>query len=257
MSDGRPELPTAYNLVHYEEVDELRGEARKLCEQGAEEGTLLWCDNQRNPLGRNGQPWIPGTGNLHCTVILRPEFSPGRYPQLLLVAAVSMGNALAAHLTPMISLAYGCPDDIRIAGHKVASIWIDCDPYDTEPWLCVTTSVNILSSPEDFSIPAISVIEAEGHTTLTAPALLESFARQFISLINLWSEPEGFDRITRLWLTRAETVGKTTSLQLDNEILTGKFEGLSSDGDLFIKPEDGPQTTVELSRLVNYAGSRP
>ena len=257
MSDGQPELPAAYNLARYEEVDDLRREAQRLCEQGADEGTLLWAGNQLNPRGRNGKPWYPGTGNLHCSIILRPEFDPEQYPQVLLVAAVSMGKALAAHLSPMVSLAFGWPDDIRIAGHKVAGIWVDCNPHDAQPWLCVTTSVNIRSAPEDFSIPAISVVEAEGQTDLVDSILLESFARQFISQINLWSEPDGFGKITRMWLMRAENVGKTAALHLQDETITGTFEGLSSEGGLLLKPGDGPQTEVELSRLVSYAGSGP
>ena len=165
-----------------------------------------------------------------------------------------MGNALATHLSPMISLAFGWPDDIRIAGHKVAGIWIDCNPDSDQPWLCVTTSVNIRNSPEDFSIAAISVLEAEGSTELDDQILLESYARQFISQINLWSEDDGIEKMLRQWQMRAEYVGKVATLHLENETITGEFQGLSSHGNMLIESDNEPARTVSLSELVSYVG---
>ena len=92
---------------------------------------------------------------------------------MALVATVAMGNALATHLTPMIALGYKWPNDLLIAGHKVGAVWLDSGESNDSPWLCITASVNIHSSPEDFAIPAISVSEAEGGTELRSKPCLK------------------------------------------------------------------------------------
>lgn len=251
MAEQLPELPAAYRLIPLDAVPDLRQEARRLCEDGAEEGTLLWAKHQTNATGRLGKPWICGSGDLHCTIILRPDFEPERYPQILLVAAISLGNALATHLSPMISLSYGWPDDILIAGHKVASIWIDCDPDASEPWLSVTASVNILESPPDFSIPAISIRETEGTTEIDAPTLLATFARQFITSINTWSQDDGMAKLARQWYQRAQYREEDADIHTAVDTIHGRVRALEDDGNIRITCTDGGSRTVPLAELIS------
>ena len=248
MSDNCPELPAAYNLVMLEEVTNLRRYAAELGAGGAEEGTILCAGHQSSARGRLNREWYSSDGDLHCSIILRPDFAAEFYPQLMLVATVGMGNALATHLSPMIALAYRWPNDITIASHKVAGIWIDCDVQGNDPWLTVTASVNIRNSPDDFSIPAMSISEAEGGTELTSQQLLETFARQFITQINFWSE-RGMPALVKLWKIRAEGVGEDLSIEFPDEKVSGIVSGFCDDGDIVLTTSKGTSRTVTLAEF--------
>ena len=265
MSDKLPELPAAYELVCYDQIENLRDKACELAREGAEEGTLLWAAAQTNPLGRLEQKWHSSQGDLHCSIILRPEFSPNLFPQIMLVAAVSMANALATHLSAMTPLAFDWPNNISIATHRVAAIWLDTatefhsgkstqnenDCEVDQPWLTVTTSVNLLQSPGELSATAISIREVEGTTDLDSMVLLETYARQFITQINQWSE-RGMKLMGRQWISRAEGVGEQITIRLTDQEFTGTLEKFGDDGDITVKLPDNTRRTVELAEYVEY-----
>jgi BirA family biotin operon repressor/biotin-[acetyl-CoA-carboxylase] ligase len=261
-----PELPAAYDLVYYDQIDSLRDKACNLARRGAEEGTLLWAATQAKPLGRLDQKWHSSQGDLHCSIILRPDFSRHLYPQIMLVAAVSMANALATHLSAMTPLAFGWPNNITIASHKVAAIWLDTviEPNsdksahqdgnhleEDQPWLAVTASVNLEQSPGELSATAISVQEVEGTTELDSTVLLESYARQFITQINHWSE-RGIKFTGKQWISRAEGVGEQITIRLTDREITGTLEDFGENGDITITLPDNTRRTVSLAEYIEY-----
>jgi len=245
------ELPVAYNLVECNEVEDLRTTAIEYALEGAPEGTLIWAANQVNAKGWLGQNWICKPGDLHCSIILRPEFEPKQYPELFLVSAVSLAHALATHLSAMTALGFGWPNDVTIAGHKVASIWIDCDMQASSVWMSITASVNLLSSPQDISLHAISVKDVEGETGLTAAVLLEAYARQFVSQINQWSS-HGLEYIVRQWKIRDYGKGKDKTIRLQRGEFFGVQQQVGSSGELELKLPNGTVEIVFLEEYLNH-----
>lgn len=249
--DHLPQLPAAYELVSVGEVESLREVVAELAQKGAAEGTILLAENQTRTLGCAGKPWQGFKGNLHASIILQPDFDPALDNEMLFVGITSLGNAIAAHVSPMTALAYSWPNDINIAGNKVASIWLDRGNIESARWLAITCSVNIKKGPGGFTLPAISILEAEGSTDLTANTLLESWARQFVRMINLWSD-KGFGHIFSLWQVRSEIVGKQMKLQLDGATIEGVAKEVTSSGDIVVKLSNGGQTTVSSRAYMNW-----
>ena len=247
MPARAPELPAAYELVELEKADDIRAAASQLAGKGADEGTLVWLKQQSRGCGRFGSPWQSSKGDLHCAIILRPDFPLDRHAEMLLVGTVSMGNALATHLSPMTALSYQWPGKLTIARHTVAGIWVDyCD--QPEPWLVVSCSVNILSAPEDTAIAAMSIREAEGTTDLDSAALLESYARQFITVINAWSE-NGSASLVDKWKIRGDSVGEELQISSGSETINGTVACIRDNGDIEVRSKNG---NVQLVRLWDY-----
>lgn len=247
--DTTPELPAAYNLVEVERADCLKAEAARLARSGAEEGTLLWLKNQIRGKGRLDSRWYSQDGDLHCSIIMYPDFPRHNIGELFLVASVAMGNALGTHLSPMTALGYQWPNRITIAGQTVAAIWIEYT--DTTPkWITLSASVNILSAPEDFSIPAISILEAEGSTELNRTLLLETWARQFITLINIWSE-RGMPHIVDTWKIRAGTLNQTISAKPHDAVISGEIVKIYENGDLELITDDNHNQRLALNDFMN------
>jgi BirA family biotin operon repressor/biotin-[acetyl-CoA-carboxylase] ligase len=248
MSIHTPELPAAYDLVEQEHGSDIRGVAAKLAGNGAEEGTLVWLKHQTRGTGRFGSQWHSAKGDLHCAIILQPDFPPAQYADMLLAGIVSMGNALAMHLSPMTALSYQWPGKLTIAGHTVAAVWVDYSEQET-PWLVVSCSVNIQQSPADFSIPAMSIREAEGTTTLDSATLLEAYARQFITVINSWSE-NGQESLVEKWKIRGNSPGQEIDLSSCSGTISGILECILDNGDIEVKSTNSAVQKVCLSNYI-------
>ena len=251
MSNHQPELPTAFNLVTLNDVESLRTYANKMAVEGAEEGTVYWAQDQSNAQGHFNKTWHCAPGDLHCSIVLQPEFAIEQFGELYLVAMISMGNALATHLTAMTALSYKWPNALCIANHKISGIWVDANSNKDSPWMTITSSVNIKNSPEDFSIAAMSIAEAEGTTDLNANTLLETYARQFITQINNWAD-QGVNSICKQWRLRAEGLGEEFSIQLKNRQIVGIWETINEDGSIDIRNDEGSIIHVNLNDFISW-----
>ncbi len=249
MESDTLELPSAYDLLEVAESGDIRELAAMTASNGGHEGTLIWLKKQTAGHEWDGRPWFSGEGDLHCSVLLEPEFEQNRYGEILLVASVSMGQALAQYLSPMIALGYDWPDKLMIANHVVGRVWIQHGGGST-PWLSVSSSVNILHSPEDFSIPAISVHEAEGTTELNAEKLLQAFAREFVTWINYWNEQEFIDLLDH-WKVRGNQPGSSCV----HGSVSGAVHEIDRNGNLIMEVDSTRRETICLDSYVNkYSG---
>ncbi|MCY4312394.1 MAG: hypothetical protein OXD44_01605 [Gammaproteobacteria bacterium] len=253
MENNSLELPSAYDLVEVDESEDIRTLAALAAAEGGHEGTLIWLKKQTAGQEWDGRPWYSEEGDLHCSVLLEPEFEQHRYGEIILVAAVSMGQALAQYLSPMTALGYDWPDKLMIANHVVGRVWVQHGhghDGESSPWLSVCGSVNMLNSPEDFSIPAISVREAEGTTELNAEKLLQAFAREFITWINHWND-QGFLSLLDRWKVRGNQRGASCKLGS----LSGTVHEIDSKGNLVMQIDSASQRTILLESYVKkYSG---
>ena len=99
----RPTLPPAYRLVSLETVDSTNAEAKRLAALGedeGEDGTLVWARQQTAGRGRRGRQWYSPEGNLHCSLILRPECPVETALQLGFVASLAICDAIARVAQP-------------------------------------------------------------------------------------------------------------------------------------------------------------
>lgn len=226
-----PELPAAYEYHFFEQVDSLRDKAIELANNGAQEGCLIWSLSQARPSARLDKQWICNEGDLHCSVLLRPDFDVCEYYQMLIVAAVSLGNAIAVHVSPMTALGYLWPNDLCIARRKIASLWLDKGISQGTHWLAITLSVNVINAPQNAEIDAISIREAEGLTDLNSKLLLESFAREFIKQINFWSD-RGFQYVLEQWRIRLQNTRQPIVLDCVDKTIRGIAKDIDQAGNI-------------------------
>lgn len=227
----QPQLPVAYDCIVLRQVESLREKAADLANRGAEEGCLIWCLNQDSARARQKKVWICSEGDLHCSIILRPDFEVSKYYQVLVVAIVSLGNSIASYVSPMTALGYRWPNDVCIAGQKISSVWLDHGNSNGAAWLTVTLSVNILNAPAEPGINAISIRDAQGSTDLDNRLLLESFAREFLKQINNWSH-RGYQYIQDQWRVRLQNLDQSVVLHHGMETITGTVRQLDEYGNI-------------------------
>ncbi len=249
MDRDPPVLPAAYRLVHLPEVENLRDHAMEAASGGAEEGTLFLADEERSPPAGEGGAGAPdaGPGNLHAALVLEPEFPPDRDHEILFVSLVSLCSAIAAHVSPLTALRFGWPNEIRIASYRVASVWLDRGESSGRRWLTATLAVNVASAPESGEPEQMSLHQAEGNDSITPQDLFESWAREFVSWINLWDD-RGFGHVLATWNARADVADCQVSIRHAGGTIQGVGAGVDGEGQLIVRREDGTETKLS-SRL--------
>ncbi len=243
----QPNLPPAYRLVALEAVDSTNAEAKRLAARGedeGEDGTLVWARQQTAGRGRRGRQWYSPEGNLHCSLILRPECPVETALQLGFVAALAVCDAVGHVIDPGYEVWCKWPNDVLLGGKKVAGILLESEANaDAMPeWVVLGVGINVAHFPEDVEFPATS-LWAEGCRHVSEVDLLEAFSRNFLAWVNRWLD-DGFAPVRTRWLQRTKGLGETIEVRLDNETLSGTFADLDTDGALILEVEGGGRRRI-------------
>ncbi len=247
MIETKPSIPSVYDLVILETADSSRAHAERLAAAGADEGTLIWAKSQRRGIGRSGQSWMSGNRNLHCSIILRPEEDLDTCCQLSLLASICAALAISRQAEPLEELRYRWPNDVLLNQGKVAGITLSGKVTGPQvDWLVVALNVNVYGEPDSKGLKASS-LRGEGFQSHDRVLLLEAYTREFLSWINRWSE-EGVGPVTKEWLFRGHQYRDPVSLKIGDDVISGSFEKMHSDGSIELANAPG----IEKVGLIDF-----
>lgn len=228
-------LPPAYRLVVFDEVDSTNDEAKRLAEAGAGDGTLVWAEAQRRGRGRRGAEWLSPPGNLYVSLVLRPDCAPVEALQLSFAASLALVGGLSALVPPLAEVTCKWPNDVLLNHRKVAGLLLESSTTtdDRLDWLVLGMGVNVASAPRDLPYPATS-LHAEGCGPVTAAEVLEGFSRHFLTWVNTWLD-DGFAPLRDAWLLRAEGKDDEITVNLEGESFSGRFVDIDAAGALIVE----------------------
>jgi BirA family biotin operon repressor/biotin-[acetyl-CoA-carboxylase] ligase len=122
------------------------------------------------------------------------------------------------------------PNDLLLLGKKLAGILLE----RSGDRVVIGFGVNLASVPQLADRPCAS-FSGEVTPQEFAPALAESFER----LLQLWRQSEPLF-LAQAWLARAHPVGTRLTVHSSrDETVTGRFDGIQSDGALRLRLDDG------------------
>ena len=233
-----PSLPAPYDFVRLAEVDSVRAELARRARAGADEGLLLWVDTQTDARARLGRRWQCSPGDLHCGVLLRPDFDRIKAAQLSLVGTLAVGQALGELAAAMTGLHYRWPNDVLLNGGKTASLWLDApsagDPLE---WLGLSFSINVLEHPEEDDLHATS-LRAQEAEQLDRAEILATVSRHLLSGLNRWAEA-GLGPSLRTWRARLYDIGDEMQIALPGSVVSGRPLGIDDHGSLQLETQSG------------------
>jgi BirA family transcriptional regulator, biotin operon repressor / biotin---[acetyl-CoA-carboxylase] ligase len=232
-------LPVGYRPEPRETVGSTNDEARQLARNGAADGTVVWALEQTAGRGRRGRRWASPRGNLYASLLLRPVCPPDRAAQLGFAASLAIGDMLGELVPGIVGLACKWPNDVLLAGHKIAGILLESEASraDAPNFLIVGVGVNLASAPADAEFPAIS-LAAAGYPAPEPASALEAFVQAFAIWARLWRD-QGFPPLREAWLARATGLGERICVRLDNAILYGKFVDIDQQGTMLLETGSG------------------
>ena len=210
-------------------------------QMGAPDGTLVVSEEQTAGKGRLSRHWDSAAHKgIWMSLIVRPSLMPQQAPQMTLVAAVAIARAIE-NVTG-IEATIKWPNDILINGKKMTGILTELQSEpDRVKAIILGIGMNVNQDEEDFPEElkeiATSLKIACGTQVDRAKLIAEILG--FIELYTKMYEKHGFGPIKLLWEGYSNTAGKRIRAVMLNETIEGTALGISEDGLLELKLDDG------------------
>ena len=226
--------------IPLEMVDEIGSTSEALKARAACPGpeAALLARRQSGGRGRLGRPWQSIDGNLHLSVLLRPQSLrwPGHWS---ILAAVALADTVRPY-APAGTLRLKWPNDLMLNGGKLAGVLLEAGTAPG-PWLVIGFGVNLAGAPSDLGRPVACLASA---TPAPAP---EAFASLLLHALQRWRAryaAEGFAPVRAAWLAAAHAPGERIVVGAGGQRVHGAFRGLGDDGALLL---DGPEGRLAIT----------
>ena len=227
-------------IHHFYSIDSTMSEASRLAAKGAPEGTLIVAEEQTSGRGRFGRHWHSerATG-LYCTLVLRPSVPPAVAPVLTLVVGVALAEAIQDVSQIAVDLRW--PNDAMIHEKKCAGILIEmtAEPLRVSHLLVgIGINVNTRQIPAELAEEATSLLLQAGHA-VSRLELLISVLKRLEHYYNRFLEHGAADLIKRFEEISSYARGRRVRVADGANVVSGVTEGLTPEGILLIRREDG------------------
>ena len=233
-------------IYHYDVIDSTNIRARELAEKGAAEGTLVIAESQTAGRGRRGRAWVsPKNDGIYLSLIARPWLSPVEAPQLTLLAAVALANAIMKQNDLVIQIKW--PNDLLIDGRKLSGILTELRTEgDLVAYVIIGVGLNVNSMVKDLSVVTdqkVTSIAIETGARASRLELLQAFLEEFEDKYTLLGT-HGFDPILERWKSLSDIVGKMIRVDQAGRTLNGRVLDIEQTGVLVVKSETGEEKRV-------------
>ncbi len=215
---------------------------------------LFVADQQTHGRGRGENSWWSPSGCLMMTLAVSSTTLPtdqSKWNQLSLLVGLAAAEAIE-RVCPNLSLRLKWPNDVYVAGFKVGGILIESVSSGSDTRFLIGVGINVhidwSAAPEDVRQRATCLTNQAGrvvHTTEILIQLIQSLRERIVS----W-QPTKSDWL-ELWRDRCLLTGRIVSVSSqaysddpDNHSWLGRCEGVSSDGRLLIRREQGEVIAV-------------
>lgn len=228
--------------IHFEEVlSSTQKIAHTLAGDGAKEGTIVVADQQTSGRGRLARAWYsPKQTGIWMSMILRPKIPINKTPQLTLLTAVALIQAIeeVTGLTPEIKW----PNDILINGKKIVGILTELQAEaDRVHSVIIGVGMNVNHTldqfPEELQAIATSIAAETGKQADRAQviqAIMMNFEKLYTSYL-----VHGFKPVKLLWESYAISLNKNLIARTLQGTIRGRAIGIDDEGVLLLETNEG------------------
>lgn len=228
--------------IHYEEcVESTQKIAHRFAYEDVAEGTVIIAEEQRSGRGRMDRKWhSPKYTGIWMSLILRPNIPLPKAPQLTLLAAVAIVQAIEelTDLTPEIKW----PNDILINGKKVTGILTELQAEaDRINSIIIGIGMNVNQVAEDFPDELENIatsLRIEQGKKISRAEMIRGIFNNLEKLYLLYLA-DGFLPIKLLWESYAVSIGREITARTLMQTIVGKALGITDEGVLKIEDKHG------------------
>lgn len=249
-------LASRARWIELDEIDSTSSEAMRRAAAGERGVLYVRADRQTAGRGRSGRAWDTLAGNLALSRLSMLTCPPAAVPQLALVAGVGVHRAIAELLGTAAAaseLRLKWPNDVLLAGAKVAGILVEASTFAAERVAVIGVGVNLLHAPE---LPGRATATLAGHTdqSLDARRVGMLVGDHIEQAIALWDDGRGFAAIRAAWHSASLPTGTRLSVNTGSGLATGAFAGLDDSGALLLDTGDGARQSFSFGDVALIAG---
>ena len=241
-------------IIYKDSMDSSNTQAKRLGENGAENGTLVVTDCQTAGKGRRGRSWVSPTGmNCYFTVLLRPDILAEKASMITLVAALALAKAIKE--TTQLDTMIKWPNDVIANGKKLCGILTESSTdleYINYVVVGIGINCNQTEFPDEIKETASS-IRLETGKKVNRCQLLGSFLTHFENYYEIFLETEdlsGLEREYNSLLVNRNREVKIIEKERER-VLTAI--GIDKTGALLVKDAEGNQEAI-ISGEVSVRG---
>ncbi len=232
-------------IRHYPSIDSTNLEAHRLFKSGECGPVYLLADEQTAGKGRLDRNWASLRGNCYSTLILPLNVQLQSVPQISFVVALAVADVVRQHTNAKPQLKW--PNDVLVGGAKIAGIL--CEVLSQNPLtVAIGCGINVAHAPTGLAYPATCLV-AEG-ASIERDDVFQSYRQALTYWFGMWNFGQGFSTIRTAWMQQATGIGETVTMTVGTQHLTGRFEGITEQGAVIVKPADGPPHILHAGDLL-------
>ena len=234
------------NIVYHPVTVSTNSLAKALAVEGAPEGSVVTADSQSGGRGRMGRSWVSPPGvNLYFSLILRPAVPSVRVPQLTLLVAAAIHQALSSLSSSLVAM-IKWPNDILANGRKLCGVLCEMQSEpDCTHFVVVGIGINVNQSefPSDLQDRATSLFLESGQLFLR-PQILASVLNHFEPLYDAWLSEEDLGCILPYLEEHSLLQSKEVTIDQLKRSMSGTVRGISRTGELKLESTEGDTILV-------------
>lgn len=246
----------AREILVFEETASTNDVAARLGREGHGGGLAVFAERQTSGRGRFGRRWDSAAHHgLWFSILLRPPWPPAQWVRLTTWAGVGLAGAIESVLGKAVQIKW--PNDVLVAGRKVAGILTECSADASGRMFSVVgigVNVNQEAFPTEIEDRAASLRQIAGRLfdrAALAAHLLRELGARFADA------GSNFDRILRDAEGRSPLIGTWVRLHAAGEVVEGAAVGLDADGSLLLRLPDGSLRTMNVGEVTSQPSFVP
>lgn len=227
------------SIHHFRSVSSTQDIAKQMIkDQSAESFTFIYADEQTKGRGRQDRIWhSPDQQNLYCSALVKLDTPLAQAYELNFVTALAVFHLCQQIEPKQTGWSIKWPNDVLFDGQKTAGILLETESIADQNWVIIGMGLNLNFAPENVRFP-VTYLKNIYQKTFSVPTMLDLFVEQLKIWYELWKE-RGFSFIRNEWLKFAYQYGKTISVTIGQETITGIFHSISDEGFLELQTTNG------------------
>ena len=227
-------------ILRFESLPSTNTELARQASEGAGEGLSIVSDEQTAGRGRLQRAWSsPRGAGLYFSILLQPSIGQDRWPLIVFVAALAVGDALSEACDVNTDIKW--PNDLLSGERKICGILAESIETPTGRAVIVGIGINLTADayPAEIKEFATSIAEASGRPG-EREAVLAALLRALSRWYSLLHEVDGAEKIVAAWTNRSSyACGKVVQVANGDEVWQGITRGVENDGALRLETNDG------------------
>lgn len=224
----------------YDRIDSTNLEAKRLAEEGCENGTLIIADYQEAGRGRRGRRWeAPAGTTILMSLLLKPEIDLNHASMITLVSALAVSKAIAKQTGQPAWIKW--PNDIVMNGKKVCGILTEMSVKSGGiAYIIVGIGINVNTEqfPEEIRNIATS-IRMETDRQINREELIEVVWAYFEEDYEIYLKTQDLENLTEDYDSRLVNRNQQVRVLDPKEPFEGEARGITPFGELIVDTEDG------------------